>query len=117
MGAVRSPKPVANATLVGIGLGILIELLALAVAIISGGAGHGDYVAARALFPTSMLLTLLEGRIGAFSIAIGLSQFPLYGGLLGWGIARRTYRPAALLALAHLGAAAVCFAGTLPNLS
>ena len=86
-------------------------------AIISGGAGHGDYVAARALFPTSMLLTLLEGRIGAFSTAIGLLQFPIYGGLLGWSIARSAYLPAILLALAHHAAAAVCFAGTLPNFS
>jgi hypothetical protein len=117
MNAGRSSRSVINVTLIGIGLGALIELPALAAAILSAGAGHGHYVAARALFPTSMLLTLLEGRINAFSIAIGLLQFPIYGGVLGWGIARRTYLPATLLASAHLAAVLVCFAGTLPNFS
>lgn len=97
MDAGRSSRSLVNVTLIGIGLGAP----ALAAATLSAGAGQGHYVAARALFPTSMPLTLLEGRINAFSIAIGLLQFPIYGGLLGWSIARRTYLPAILLASAH----------------
>ena len=81
-----------NPVVVGIGLGVLVELPALFAALISGGAGHGDYAAARALFSAPMLLTLLEGdTIGPFSMI--------------------------LLALAHLIAASACFAGTLPNFS
>lgn len=108
-----SPRGVA----VGFGWGLLIVVPTVMAAVVSGGGGHGDYVAARALFPASMLLTLLYGSIGAISIAVGLLQFPIYGVLLGWSIERRNYLPAVVVALAHIIAALVCFAGTLPNFS
>lgn len=101
----------------GLGLGMLIALPALFVATISGGAGHGEYVAARVLFPTSMLLTLVEGKIGAIATALGLLQFPIYGAVVGWCIAIRNGLPAALLLVTHVVAAAACFAGLLPNFS
>ena len=110
-------KSAAYAALVGFGLGVLLELPTIFAAIISGGAGHGDYIAARALFPSSMLLTLLEGRIGEFSIGVALLQFPIYGMLLGWSIVRRNYLPAIAVASLHVIAAIFCFAGTLPNFS
>lgn len=103
--------------LVGIGIGTCIELPAISAAIISGGAGHGEYVAARALFPLPMLLTLLEGSIGAFSGGLALLQFPLYGALFGWIIWRRSFGAAIMLAALHLGAAIACFAGALPDFS
>lgn len=108
-----SPRGIA----VGFVLGLLIEIPALLVAVFSGGAGHGDYVAARALFPASMLLTLPYGSIGTVSITVGLLQFPIYGALLGWSVERKNYLAAVVLALAHVIAALVCFAGTLPNFS
>jgi hypothetical protein len=105
------------AILAGVALGTLIELPALLVAIASSGAGHGDYVAARALFPLSMLLTLLEGSIGVFSGGLALLQFPLYGALLGWARWRRSYGAVILVASLHLVAAIACFTGILPSFS
>jgi hypothetical protein len=116
MNTVTTSRPTTNSVVVGFASGVLVAVPAVVAAVASGGAGHGDYVAARALFPAPMLLTLLEGgRIGAFSIVVGLLQFPVYGTLLGWSIARRNYLPAVVVTLAHIIAATVCFAGTLPN--
>jgi hypothetical protein len=101
----------------GIGLGALLTLPALFLAAASGGAGHGDYGLARALFPAPMLLTLLEGSIGAPSLGLAFLQFPAYGGLLGWAMARKNYLPAVVVASAHLIAVIICFPGALPNFS
>ncbi|MFL6861835.1 MAG: hypothetical protein ACJ8DZ_02430 [Allosphingosinicella sp.] len=99
-------------------MGILVELLALLTAFASAGAGHGHYVAARALFPGPMLLTVFQGnRIGTLSIVVGLLQFPFYGGLGAWIVARRDYLPAAILASGHVFAALVCLSGSMPNFS
>lgn len=118
MSTVTTWRSTRTAVAVGFVSGVLVALPAIMVAAISGGAGHGDYVAARGLFPAPMLLTLLEhDRIGAFSIGVGLLQFPIYGALLGWSVARKNYLPAVVVALAHIIAALVCFAGTLPNFS
>jgi hypothetical protein len=97
---------------VGFASGLLIEIPALLVAIASAGAGHGHYVAARALFPAPILLTVFQGgSIGTLSIAVALLQFPLYGALLGWSVARRKYLAAVLTGGAHLLAALLCFSG------
>lgn len=99
-------------------MGVLVTVPAVLSAVASGGAGHGDYVAARALFPAPMLLTLLEGdRIGAFSIVSGLLQFPIYGTLLGWSVGRNNYLPAIVVTVVQIAAVSACFAGTLPNFS
>lgn len=105
-----------KALLAGLAGGVAVELASLLAALASGGAGHGDYIAARALFPVPMLLTVLHrNTIGAASFGLALVQFPLYGALLGWTVARRNYLPAGLIALAHCLAAWACFAGWLPN--
>ena len=115
------PKPnlryPVRAVVAGIAVGTLIELPALFVAVMSAGAGHGDYVAARMLFPVSMLLTLIEGSIGPISLSVALIQFPLYGALLGWSISRKSYKAAVLAASLHLAAAVMCFMGILPSFS
>jgi hypothetical protein len=118
MNTVTSSRPKTNAVVVGLALGVLVSVLAVIAAVVSGGAGHGDYVAARALFPLPMLLTLLEGgAIGAVSIAVGLLQFPVYGALLGWSVTRKNHLPAVVVTLAHVIAASLCFEGALPNFS
>jgi hypothetical protein len=106
-----------KATTVGLALGVLAALPALLVAVMSAGAGHGEYVAARALFPASMLLTLIEGSIGPLAIAVGLLQFPLYGALMGWAIACEKIWLIAVVAFAHLAAVIFCFFGVLPDFS
>jgi hypothetical protein len=115
-----SPRSKSAAQVVAIcfALGVLLELPTVIVAMISGGAGHGDYVAARVLFPASMLLTLIEGdTIGPLSIGVGLLQFPIYGVLLAWSLVRQNHLPVVVVASLHLIAAIACFAVTLPNFS
>ena len=118
MATAPSSRSTAKPVAVGFASGVLVALPAIFAAIMSAGAGHGDYVAARWLFPLPCLLTLLvNGSFGTFSIGVGLLQFPIYGAVLGWSRARRNYLPAVGVALAHVIAALFCFAGTLPNFS
>ena len=103
--------------LVGLGVGTVIEVLAIVLAFISTGFGHGSYVMARLLFPYSFLGTLLEGAIGPVSMCIGLIQFPLYGILIGREASSALKRDRTLLAVGHLVAAFVCFSGLLQDFS
>jgi hypothetical protein len=96
---------------------MLVALPALGAAVLSAGAGHGGYAAARALFPLPMLLTLVEGSIGPLAGGLALVQFPLYGALLGWSRAHRSYGPLVALASLHLAAAIAGSSGLLPNFS
>lgn len=110
-------EPALGFIVAGAAVGLLLGFPAILAAVMSGGAGHGHYVAARALFPASMLLTLLGGSIGVLSVGVALLQFPLYGGLLGWSLVRNTYLPVAVVGALHLVGVIVCFAGTLPSFS
>ena len=116
----RWPPAAPRATvpiLAGILFGMVVGMPAIILAIMSAGAGHGDYLAARALFPLPLLLSRLEGAIGPISGTLALLQFPLYGALLGWSRWRKSFRPLAALALLHLVAALACFSGALPDFS
>lgn len=107
-----------RAHLTGVLAGVLLSLPALFLALLSAGAGHGDYGFARALFPMPMLLTLIQSdNIGILSMATSLLQFPLYGLVLADAFARRRMGWAALLVVVHAAAAILCFAGIVPNFS
>ena len=101
----------------GAALGLVLGVIANLLAVLSSGAGHGDYAAARMLFPASMLLTFVEGSIGELSIAVALLQFPFYGGLMGWSVARGTYLSALVVGALHLVGVIFCFSGALPYYS
>jgi len=103
--------------LMGAGVGAIIVAPAILAAIMSGGAGHGSYVAARVLFPFSMLLTRLEGEIGPIAMGAGLLQFPLYGALVGRAVASKSERAVLFTAAAHVVAVLACFSGLLPDFS
>lgn len=105
------------ATLTGAGIGAVIAAPAILAAIMSGGAGHGSYVAARVLFPFSMLLTRLEGENGPVAIGAGLLQFPLYGALVGRTVAVKTDGAVFFVAAVHLVAALACFSSLLRDFS
>jgi hypothetical protein len=50
------------------------------------GGGHGNYTPAIALFPFGMLIALaLTDQITGFSIAVALTQFPIYGLIMSSG--------------------------------
>jgi len=98
--------------------GVLVGLAAVVAAIASAGAGHGNYVAARALFPVPMLLTFYQGdSFGLLSMIVALAQFPFYGVLVAWTYGRKSSVPLLTVSLVHLLAGAICFLGALPNFS
>ena len=111
------PGPALRPVLIAAVIGLLPGFAAVFLALLSAGAGYGDYAAARGLFPASMLLTLVEGSIGPLAIAVALMQFPFYGCLLGWSVARNAYLAAVVVGLLHLAGAIICFSGVLPNFS
>ncbi|QDH35338.1 hypothetical protein [Porphyrobacter sp. YT40] len=111
-------SPLFTPTATGFALGLMIEVAALFLAVISAGAGHGSYAAARALFPVPMLTTLLEGdSIGPLSITLALAQFPTLGALAGYSLARARLTPLVVVGIVHLVAMLAAFSGTLPNFS
>jgi hypothetical protein len=99
--------------------GVLLTPEAAYVAVLSGGAGHGHYEAARALFPGPMLLTRLTGDTLTLPVLLlALAQFPLYGAAVGWSASRgRTTWGLVSLLAGHAAAVILCFAGLLPNFS
>ena len=92
-------------------IGAAITPFALAVAVESGGGGHGDYLLAKLLFPYTMLLAGLVGTITYPLIALALVQFPLYGLAAGSFNARRT---AICLLVLHAIVAFLCLSNLLP---
>jgi hypothetical protein len=103
--------------MVSILIGILVTPVVVFLAILSGGAGHGDYAFAKLFFPYSMLLTFyVNDTITAPLIVLALVQFPLCGTIIGIA-ARAQYRLAFVLAvdIAHAFFATICFSGCLPN--
>lgn len=105
------------ATFKGAMAGLVIEIPVLFLAVASAGAGHGDYVLTRILFPFSMLMTLAEGRIGAIGISLALLQYPLYGALIGFFMTTKLFRVIYALLAIHIIAVFACFSGVLVNFS
>ena len=99
--------------------GLLFTPLAFVLAVLSAGAGHGNYAFARLFFPFSMLATrVTEDVITTPLILVALAQFPMYGILMDLGRVRGwSGRTAAVLACVHGIAAVLCFCGTIPNFS
>lgn len=76
----------------------------------SAGAGHGDYVLARILFPYTMLSAILFDVIAVPFIVLAVAQFPFYGIALGAAARRGQFLAALCLILAaHVVAAIICF--------
>jgi len=100
-------------------LGICVTFPAIVLAVESGGAGHGDYVAARALFPIPMLLThFTDDSITIASIVLAFIQFPVYGAVIA---AQRKWKTVLKVAICvvsvHVITTAACFSGCLPSFS
>jgi hypothetical protein len=68
---------------IGTIVGVAVTPIALFLALVSSGAGHGDYLAARLLFPASMLTAALFGQMTAPALLLSFVQFPTYGWLFG----------------------------------
>ncbi|MBC7782244.1 MAG: hypothetical protein H7144_00275 [Burkholderiales bacterium] len=87
----------------GLGLGIVLTLPAIFIAILSGGAGHGNYYAAAFVLPWSVLFL---GR-GDLTIVLGLVQLPVLGFLVGTTLCK-DWRLTLAVAIIH--AVAICVA-------
>ena len=58
----------------GLLIGLCLTTIALLLALFSAGAGHGDYVLARLLYPIPMLAT--NNTITGLSVGLAVVQFP-----------------------------------------
>jgi hypothetical protein len=66
--------------LISVSISVVIGIISLFVAILSGGAGHGDYFWAWVLFPFTMSLAF---PITTPLIVLAIVQFPIYGVVVG----------------------------------
>ena len=112
------PRSIAAWVSSGLLLGIMLTPPALFLAVLSAGAGHGTYAFARAFFPLPMLATRLTGdHISTPLIVATILQFPLYGSIVGYALARRRMIVVAAIAFVHATAVTGCFSGLIPNFS
>ena len=95
---------------------LAVTPVALFVGLVSAGAGHGNYVAVKILFPYTMLSTVLFESINTPFVVLGLVQFPLYGLILGLA-GQRFESVAKVLAIVHVLAVLLCFALVSKNFS
>lgn len=93
----------------GAAFGAAVTVPAVIIAFISGGFGHGDFVAFKVLYPIPLLLANIFENLAPGVLLIGLFQFPLYGALLFMGTLRSASVLAALLVI-HVLAVIACFA-------
>lgn len=101
-------------TVIGMLSGAVATPIALLLALMSAGAGHGHYTIARLIYSFPMLLTrVTHNTIETPSILIAIVQLPLYGFL--WD--RRQWLILAAAIAIHVIAAALCFRGWIPNFS
>lgn len=98
-----------HAKIIGLIAGIVAAPVALFFAVVSGGAGHGDYFAARLLFPLPMLSTYLFREITLPAIAIARVQFPIYGWFGGAALKKEGRKPGLVILALHGLALAVIF--------
>lgn len=107
-----------KAPIIGLVLGALVTPIAFFFGIASAGAGHGHYVAAKVLFPVTMLSTLAVGSITTPLLLLGAVQFPVYGWFIGSSIRGGPRSPGFWLPIAiHFLALALNFWIPNPNFS
>ena len=105
-------------SLVFLGVSIIATFLALILAFISAGAGHGDYFFVKLLFPYTMLSTIAFNEITLPFIIFGLFQFPIYSLTLSLAENKKNIKFIGLLILGiHLSAVIICFISIGSNFS
>ncbi len=84
--------------------------MCLLLAIGSGGAGHGNYLYAKLLYPYMMLASLPFDSLAIPFILFAIPQFPLYGALCGLADAKgRLLTVGLAIIIMHALAIALCF--------
>jgi len=90
-------------------ISILLTPVLVYAGVVSSGAGHGNYLFARILFPFTMLSTIVSNSITLPAIGVAVVQFPAYGLILGIATKRRRLRGIATsLLLIHVLAVGIC---------
>jgi len=69
--------------LIPILIACLVTPVCLELAMLSGAAGHGNYLLAKILYPYSMFSTIFLDEITVPFIILAIIQLPLYGVILG----------------------------------
>ncbi len=96
-------------TKVGVIIGAVVTPITIVLAVISGGAGHGDYLWARVFFP--LLTMVMLGGAGSFVVPFVFAQYPFYGWYIGRCISKRRFvRLAVVLLLLQIIPMIICFA-------
>jgi hypothetical protein len=75
-------KPRFPAALVSFAIALLATPFALLIAVVSGGAGHGDEFWAKLLFPYTAVLRG-HGKLTLTQILVAVVELPLYGLIVG----------------------------------
>jgi hypothetical protein len=97
-------------------VGMAVTPVCLALAWISAGAGHGTYGMARVFYPYSMLLVRLTGSLTTPLLVLAVTQFPMYGCVLGLSVSHPRMRHALLILFAlHVAAVVGTFSGLLSD--
>ncbi len=95
-----------------VSISIVPTFIGLFLAILSTGAGHGDYLFAKLFFPYSMFLAIALGEITLFSLIIALVQFPIYAVILSFAGSRKSiFTITFAIIFIHISAFALCFFG------
>ena len=93
-----------------VAISIPLIFLALLLAFISAGAGHGDYLFAKLFFPYSILSAITFSEITLFSLVIAFLQFPIYAFILSLaGSQKRMFQIVLLVLGLHFSAFVLCF--------
>ena len=93
----------------GAAWGAAFTVPAVIAAVISGGVGHGSYIAWKVLYPfTALLGNIFEGSMSIWML-LGLFQFPLYGALASMRT-RGSLSVLVVLLVLHALAVWICFA-------
>ena len=58
---------------------IAFEFIALLLALVSTGAGHGDYLFCKLLFPIPMYIGILQESLGCLPLLLSFIQYPIVG--------------------------------------
>lgn len=93
---------------------LIVSLVATPIfvflALLSGGAGHGNYLWARMLFPYTILSALISKSITTPFALFAIIQYPLYGVALGLANNRhKLFQMIVAVSLIHLLAVTICF--------
>jgi hypothetical protein len=88
--------------------GAIAGVVALTIAVVMAGGGHGSYAPAKLLFPYTMLIA--GSSIGFFGMLLAIVQWPLYAASLASATPARRVSLALIVGAAHASAAFVCLA-------